>query len=231
MPIFIKPTKPALLATINAFAASARSLGIPLVWDGDAEAFELEGLPTAERPVRKNPAMAAPYGQEPPAPQPTALDQIVFALERAQVMLRREADNRIDNMDYSAEFPYEDAERLGEAIKLLRPESAPDFAKAARVLTDQDEGVTENEAALREVFASIRCERFYQDHKWGTEREHEVGAWLGLMQVHLNEALRQWASQKNDVVALQQLRKVLALGTACGEQHGLPGRTVGRVGP
>ncbi len=50
------------------------------------------------------------------------------------------------------------------------------------------------------VYESIDSERDYQDLKWGSikDRPHEVGAWITLM---------------------------IAVGVACLEQHGSPGRS------
>ena len=76
-------------------------------------------------------------------------------------------------------------------------------------------------------YESIQTEREYQDAKWGhhSQHGHEVGAWLLLMHVHLTKAQAAWASANNDRGALEELRKVLALGVACGEQNGLPHRS------
>lgn len=76
------------------------------------------------------------------------------------------------------------------------------------------------------VFESIASEREYQDRKWGTptDHPHEVGGYLTLMDVHLQRAKAAWAGANNDREALVALRKVLAIGVACGEQHGLPHR-------
>lgn len=53
---------------------------------------------------------------------------------------------------------------------------------------------------------------------------HEVGTWLMLISVHLRRAQDALASADHPGGALDALRKVLAIGTACGEQHGLPAR-------
>lgn len=76
------------------------------------------------------------------------------------------------------------------------------------------------------VLDAVASERDYQDRKWGTvaEHPHEVGGWLTLMAVHLRRAQEAWASTNNDVEALESVRKVLAIGVACGEQHGLYAR-------
>ena len=78
----------------------------------------------------------------------------------------------------------------------------------------------------QQVFKAIASERAYQDRKWGPieQHPHEVGGWLTLMDVHLRKAQEAWAGSSTDHTALIALRKVLAVGVACAEQHGLPGR-------
>jgi hypothetical protein len=51
----------------------------------------------------------------------TDVNQVIFALERAESRLRAEADKLHDQLDYDAQFPAEDADRMLEAIKLLKP--------------------------------------------------------------------------------------------------------------
>lgn len=77
------------------------------------------------------------------------------------------------------------------------------------------------------VYEAIESERDYQDRKWGGigEHPHEVGAWILLMQSHLDRAREAWAGANNDREAMIALRKVLAIGVACAEQHGMPGRS------
>lgn len=76
------------------------------------------------------------------------------------------------------------------------------------------------------VFEAIKGERRYQEIKWGDLVDHpqSVGAYLTLMRVHLARAENAWAGANNDMEALDCLRKVLAIGVACGEQHGMPCR-------
>lgn len=76
------------------------------------------------------------------------------------------------------------------------------------------------------VYDAIGTERYYQEQKWGSIEEHpqSVGGYLTLMRVHLTNAEAAWVGSDNDNDALKCLRKVLALGVACGEQHGLPKR-------
>jgi hypothetical protein len=76
------------------------------------------------------------------------------------------------------------------------------------------------------VYYAIGTERYYQEQKWGMLEEHpqSVGGYLMLMRTYLTEAEAAWAKADTVEEALHCLRKVLALGVACGEQHGLPKR-------
>jgi hypothetical protein len=77
------------------------------------------------------------------------------------------------------------------------------------------------------VFEVIASERDYQDQKWGTpaEHPHDVGGYLTLIDVHLQRAKNAWATSNSDAAALESLRKLLAIGVACAEQHGIRGRS------
>jgi hypothetical protein len=77
------------------------------------------------------------------------------------------------------------------------------------------------------VYEIIDSERYYQERKWGTinQHPHEVGAYLTLMDVHLSRAKEALAGRADDYGALEALRKVIAIGVACAEQHGMPGRS------
>jgi len=76
------------------------------------------------------------------------------------------------------------------------------------------------------ALTAVIGERDYQDRKWGTPevRPHEVGSYLTLMRVHLSEAEVGFATNNHDMVALEEMRKVVAIGLACFEQHGVPFR-------
>lgn len=78
-------------------------------------------------------------------------------------------------------------------------------------------------ADRQEVYSAINDERVYQDRKWGTieEHPHEVGSWLTIMRQLLSDAERAYANGRGDAVALDELRKVVAVGVACMEQHGV----------
>lgn len=49
------------------------------------------------------------------------IQQVIYALERAAALQEGQAQRLHEARDYSAEFWAEDAERLREAITLLRP--------------------------------------------------------------------------------------------------------------
>ena len=76
------------------------------------------------------------------------------------------------------------------------------------------------------VYDAIDSERDYQDGRWGPAK-HEMGSFLLYMQDYMDEARRQ-LSRNPDVqavpLALMTLRKIVALGVACMEQHGAPKR-------
>ena len=78
----------------------------------------------------------------------------------------------------------------------------------------------------KDVFFAIEQERDHQDKKLGTldEHPHEVGSWITIMRQLLNDAERAYMSQRGDIGALEELRKVVAVGVACMEQHGVPPR-------
>lgn len=77
-----------------------------------------------------------------------------------------------------------------------------------------------------EVLSAIHDERVYQNRKWGTiaQHPHEVGGYLTLMRKLLADAEVAWSTRRGDVGALDEIRKVVAVGVACMEQH----RQVGR---
>jgi hypothetical protein len=80
-----------------------------------------------------------------------------------------------------------------------------------------------NAKMLREdVYAAIDTERDFQDRKWGTieQHPHEVAGYILLMQKLLNDATNAWSTSSSDYPALVEIRKALAVGVACCEQHG-----------
>lgn len=77
-------------------------------------------------------------------------------------------------------------------------------------------------ATRKQVFSVVTDERVYQDRKWGTldEHPHEVGSWITIMRKLLRDAEDAYQSQRGDIGALDEIRKVVAVGVACMEQHG-----------
>ena len=97
------------------------------------------------------------------------------------------------------------------------------FSEKENMLNSNKEKLPELRA---NVYDAIGTERYYQEQKWGIIEEHpqSVGGYLMLMRTYLTEAEAAWAKADTVEEALHCLRKVLALGVACGEQHGLPKR-------
>jgi len=77
---------------------------------------------------------------------------------------------------------------------------------------------------LGKIFAIILLEREYQDAQQETGRfevaVHSVGAELALMKVYMDKALEAFANNFGDAPALHAIRKVVALGVRCMENHG-----------
>jgi len=73
-----------------------------------------------------------------------------------------------------------------------------------------------------EVLSAVHDERVFQNRKWGTvaEHPHEVGGYLTLMRKLLADAEAAWSTKRGDSGALDEIRKVVAVGIACMEQHG-----------
>lgn len=77
-----------------------------------------------------------------------------------------------------------------------------------------------------QVVKAIQTERAYQDQRW-TNPQSSVAEYILYMQHHLNKAADAISSSEAVEVhnsVMSQLRKVTALGVACGEQHGMPMR-------
>ncbi len=81
-------------------------------------------------------------------------------------------------------------------------------------------------STINEVFSAVHDERVYQDRKWGNpdQHPHEVGGYITLMRKLLNDAEVAWCTSRGDDGALDELRKVVAVGVACMEQHGVAPR-------
>jgi hypothetical protein len=83
-----------------------------------------------------------------------------------------------------------------------------------------------------EVYAAIDSEREYQDRRWNSETTtsgglHSLEEWAIYMRSYLREAEEQLSrnsKQVGDPLALATIRKIVAMGVACMEQHGAPRR-------
>lgn len=82
-----------------------------------------------------------------------------------------------------------------------------------------------------EVYEIIDGERQYQDDKWGDQHDagHEVEAYILYMEDYLREAREQVSRNRGTKLALDTLRKVVALAVACFEIHGVPPRDRGPI--
>ena len=92
-----------------------------------------------------------------------------------------------------------------------------------RPLADQEEKEKHMSYEIdREVLSVIHDERIFQNRKWGSiaEHPHEIGGYLTIMRKLLAEADVAWSSYRGDAGALDEIRKVVAVGIACMEQHG-----------
>jgi len=79
----------------------------------------------------------------------------------------------------------------------------------------------------KEVYEAIDSERDYQDAKWGGkdhDNYHEVEAFITYMQHYMNKAIEAISTQKGAAGGLNELRKVVTLGVACFEVHGIEKR-------
>lgn len=76
----------------------------------------------------------------------------------------------------------------------------------------------------QEVYQVIDSERNYQDTKWGGlahDSSHTVGDFIIYMEHYLNKAKKEYSTALyTDEPALEELRKVTALGVALGEIFG-----------
>lgn len=92
---------------------------------------------------------------------------------------------------------------------------------------EKEEKPTVSTYATELVFKRICEERAYQDSfvdEKGLCKKHPVVAELLQMEEYLVRARTAWVNGKGDNEALHMIRKVLAIGVRCGENHPLPKR-------
>ncbi len=132
--------------------------------------------------------------------------------------------HRIDTHNGAAFDCYKACKEYAEAIE----KATMNTIKEKQMTETKPDAPAKGFAEIRRerVFEAINGERHYQETKWGDLVDHpqSVGAYLTLMRVHLSRAENAWAGANNNIEALDCLRKVLAIGVACGEQHGMPRR-------
>lgn len=83
-----------------------------------------------------------------------------------------------------------------------------------------------------EVYAAIDGERDYQDARWGQTLSGErpgdgfrsVDEFVLYMEGYMREAVQSASHFAHKQKTLDILRKVVALGVCCFEQHGVPAR-------
>ncbi len=84
----------------------------------------------------------------------------------------------------------------------------------------------------QDILNLLVSERKYQKRRWGfrqpdgsfEESKRTVGEYMVYMQDYLTEAFHAAAREEGDYPALDVLRKVVALGVRCFEEHGVPSR-------
>jgi hypothetical protein len=77
-----------------------------------------------------------------------------------------------------------------------------------------------------DVLQSIESERDYQIKKWGKARQHrpDFAGWILLMDTQMGRIKEAWRGADSDRPALEELRKLLAIGFVAAEDHGIPQR-------
>ena len=86
---------------------------------------------------------------------------------------------------------------------------------------------------FEEIITSIKTERDYQDKVWGDsgigskDESRQISSYILWMEHYLLEA-RTLASTSDEInnkePIMDLIRKVSALGVACGQEHGMPKR-------
>jgi hypothetical protein len=77
-----------------------------------------------------------------------------------------------------------------------------------------------------DVYQSLDSERTYQDKWWGGpmhDKNHSVADFILFMEHHIQKA-KDILYDTNKGNVMDEVRKVTALGVACGEIHGMPKR-------
>lgn len=82
----------------------------------------------------------------------------------------------------------------------------------------------------QDIYAELNMEREYQDYLWGGhnhDKFHEPESWITYMEHYLDLAKKALSTKHVDdayPIAMDNMRKVVALGIACMENYGCPTR-------
>ena len=77
----------------------------------------------------------------------------------------------------------------------------------------------------KEVYKIVDLERDYQDSIWNhSEKFNSVGDFLIYMDDYMRKTKEMYTTESGKEPALDVLRKIVALGIACFEVHGVPER-------
>lgn len=70
------------------------------------------------------------------------------------------------------------------------------------------------------AYKAIDTERNFQDRQWGSDKRHDVGAWILLMEEACLKARQAWYNAKGDQEALERVRVIGSLAVCCMEHNG-----------
>lgn len=90
---------------------------------------------------------------------------------------------------------------------------------------------------INSVFDALHSERKYQKRRWGhrqpdgsmVETQHTTGNFICFMRHYLEQANSRLSTVSGEAAALEELRKVVTLGVACFEQHGINPRDLSKA--
>jgi hypothetical protein len=99
-------------------------------------------------------------------------------------------------------------------------------------MTDSHPSSQRDTMTIGRVLSELWRERRYQKFRWGFRQEdgsfienhHAVSSYIVFMQDYLTEAIHYASREEGFCNALDSLRKVVALGIRCFEEHGVPPR-------
>ena len=115
---------------------------------------------------------------------------------------------------------------LNDHHSFNKPLTKKDIKKAIAEVKQQNQ---KRLMKRKQVYKLIDSERDYQDalpnHSTKLDETHPVASWILFMEQHLNNAKREIYAL-DPIAALEEVRKVAALGVACMENNDTPERHV-----